>query len=185
MKCSRRAPGHDQAAIRVQSERRDGTLDLARIPHVDRTQVHAKRRRHSLDRAELARSGRYGRIAQDRRSRYARGNVLEQLQPFPGDGIFEVAKAGDIAAGPRQAIDVAGPDRVGDDREHDRHAAGRLQQGCDGGAAIGQDDVWSERDQFRREFADVAGISPAPARLDSHVAAVGPAQLLQRLHESR
>src|SRR5262245_21373969 len=49
MKCSSRAAGHDQAAIRIPSERRDGTFDLARIPYVDRAQVHAKRWRDGLD----------------------------------------------------------------------------------------------------------------------------------------
>src|SRR5215831_13264484 len=104
MKCSSRAAGHDQAAIRIPSERRDGTFDLARIPYVDRAQVHAKRWRDGLDRTELAGSGRNGRIAQDRRSRYARRNVLEQLQPFPGDGIFEIAKTGNVAAGHRARL---------------------------------------------------------------------------------
>jgi hypothetical protein len=61
---------------------------------------------------------------------------------------------------------------------------GTLRVASSNGAAIGQDDVWGKRGQFRREFADVAGISPAPTGVDPHVTAVDPAQLLHRLHES-
>jgi hypothetical protein len=35
--------------------------------------------------AEEAGAGRYGRISQHRCSRYARRDLLEQFQPFPGD----------------------------------------------------------------------------------------------------
>ena len=70
-------------------------------------------------------------------------------------------------------------------REHDRHGAGRLQQRPHGRAASGQDDVRRERDQFRRVFANVVGIARGPAGVDPHVAAVGPAQLLQPLQERR
>jgi hypothetical protein len=40
----------------------------------------------------------------------------------------QLGKAGDVAARPRQAIDETRADRVGDNREHDRHRAGRLLQ---------------------------------------------------------
>ena len=42
-----------------------------------------------------------------------------------------------------------------------------------------------ERDQFRRVFANAFGIARGPAGVDPHVAANGPAQLLQSLHERR
>ena len=75
---------------------------------------------------ELADPGRYGGIPKDRRSRHARRDLLEQFQPFPAQAVFELHEAGGVAARPRQAIDEAGADRIGDDREHDRHGAGRL-----------------------------------------------------------
>ena len=68
--------------------------------------------------------------------------------------------------------------------EYDRHGAGRLLQ-CDHGCAPGgHDDVRGKRDQFRHVSAGVAGVC-APANLDAAVAAVGPAELLQRLYERR
>ncbi len=40
MHCRRRAAGHKQAAVRPPCERRDGTLDLAGMTRIDRTQFH-------------------------------------------------------------------------------------------------------------------------------------------------
>ena len=42
-----------------------------------------------------------------------------------------------------------------------------------------------EFDQFRRVLTSTLGIAGTPALVDPHVAALGPAQLLQTLHERR
>src|SRR5262249_60985296 len=42
-----------------------------------------------------------------------------------------------------------------------------------------------ERDQLQREFAKAISVACGPAVIDPHIAAVGPAQLLQSLHERR
>src|ERR1700704_524684 len=75
------------------------------------------------------------------------------------------------------------PDWIGDRHEHDRNRAGYLLQRRYAWGAHAQDDVGCKRDQFRRAFADAIGVGSAPAILDAHVAAVGPAQLLQSLQE--
>jgi len=49
-----RAPCHDQAAIRAARESGDGALDLDRVVHLDRAQLHPERWSHGLNRAELA-----------------------------------------------------------------------------------------------------------------------------------
>ena len=118
----------------------------------------------------------------DRRSRHAWRDLLEQLQPFPAQAVFESHETGGVAARPRQAVDEAGADRIDDDREHDRHRAGRLQQRPHG-RAMGQDDVRRERDQFRRVSANFGGIGRGPAGVDPHVAADAPAQERQPLLE--
>src|SRR5262245_25662672 len=61
----RPAPLHDQSAIRGAREGRNGALDLAGVAHVDRADLHPKRRRRSLDDAELAGARRCGEVAQD------------------------------------------------------------------------------------------------------------------------
>ena len=108
---------------------------------------------------------------------------LSSSSHFPLNAVFESHETGGVAARPRQAVDEAGADRIDDDREHDRHGAGRLQQRPHGRGAMGQDDVRRERDQFRRVSANVGGIGRGPAGVDPHVAADGPAQLRQRLQE--
>jgi hypothetical protein len=53
------------------------------------------------------------------------------------------------------------------------------------GACICEDDIWRERDQLRRVSANAVGIARGPTNIEAHVAAVGPAQLLQGLQEPR
>jgi hypothetical protein len=48
---------------------------------------------------------------------------------------------------------------------------------------MSQNDVRRERGQFRRVPANFRGISCGPARVDAHVAADAPTQLLQPLQE--
>ena len=117
-------------------------------------------------------------------ARVMRGAIsLSSSSHFPLITVFEQRKTGGVATGPRQALDEARADRIGDMHEHDRHGAGRLQQRPQRGAASGQDDVRCERDQFRRVSANAISIARAPAVFDPHVAADAPAQLLQPLRE--
>ena len=176
MTVRRRARRHDQTAIRGAREGRDGALDLSGVAHVDWAQLHPERWRHGLDRAELADPGCYGGIPKDRRSRHARRDLFEQLQPFPGQAVFERYETGGVAARPRQAVDEAGADRIGGDREHDWHRLGRLQHRPQGRGASGQNNVRRERGQFGCVSANFAGIGRGPAGVDPHVAADGPAQ---------
>ncbi len=92
-------------------------------------------------------------------------------------------KSGGVAARPRQGRDEASTDRIRCLREDDRYGSGRLQQQRHDLAASGQDDIWCEREQFRRVSANALGIARGPASVDLHVAAVDPAQLLQPLQE--
>ena len=116
MRYSLGAPSHDEAAIRVLRECRDGTLDLTSVPHVNRTQLHTNRRRDSLDSG-----GRNGRIAKNRHSRYAGGDLLEQLQSFPAHRIFVDCKTGDVTARPCQALNITSTNRIDDSRKHYRN----------------------------------------------------------------
>ncbi|MGB8049243.1 MAG: hypothetical protein WCF53_15275 [Pseudolabrys sp.] len=112
-----------------------------------------------------------------------RRDLLEQLHPFRAQTIIEQHEASGVAARPRQTIDKAGAGWIGDTHEHDRHGACRLKQRIQGWRAHSQDDVGRKRDQFRRVFASLVGISRGPAIVNFHVSAVGPTQLLQRLQE--
>jgi hypothetical protein len=107
---------NDQTAIRRAREGRDRGLDLGGVAQIDRAYLHLERRRHGLDYAELAGSGGRRGIPKDRNPRHIGPDLLEQFQPFPTDGVFERGETGSISAWPRQAVDEAGADRIGDDR---------------------------------------------------------------------
>src|SRR5262249_14830605 len=109
----------------------------------------------------------------------------EQLQSFPGNGIFEGGETGGVATRPRQALDVTGADRIGDNAEHDRNGMGCLQQWRCRCAGIGQDDVRRECDQFDRVLAHRVRLAVAPAIVDAEVLPDGPTQLLQALRKGR
>src|SRR6266436_8656362 len=136
------ASGYDQAAISTISalrESRDGALDLAGIPHIDRAHVHAQRWRQGLDCGELARSGRHGWITKNSRSRYAGSDQLKQLHPFSAHRIFEDGEAGNVSAWPREIVNIASPRRVDNNVEHYRDGPGCLQHGRDSRAGTRQD----------------------------------------------
>src|SRR5215468_883627 len=97
-----------QATVGTRRERRDGAIDLAGVLHIDRAQFYPKRRRQGLNCPELRGSSRYSRVSKNCRSRRARCNLFEQLQPFPADGIFKGSKASDVTTWLRQALDIAG-----------------------------------------------------------------------------
>src|SRR5215467_634299 len=121
MNRARRAPRHYQTTVRGACEGRHRALNLTGVSHVERAHLHAKRRRHSLDDAELSVPGRIGGVAKDSRARRAWCDLLEHLQPFPAQTVFEQQKAGGVAAWSGQAINEAAADRIDSSREHDWH----------------------------------------------------------------
>ena len=74
------APCHDQAAIWRAREVSDVAFDFASVAYIDRTQLQPKRRRSALDCAQLPGSRCDRGISQDRCSRHARRDLLEQLR---------------------------------------------------------------------------------------------------------
>jgi hypothetical protein len=88
-----------------------------------------------------------------------------------------------IAALPRQAVDEAGPHRIGDVGEDDGHGPAGSQQRTHGRRAAGQDDVRCEPNQFGRVCTNAVGITRTAAMVDAQVAAIDPAELFQPLEE--
>jgi hypothetical protein len=64
-----------------------------------------------------------GGIAKDRHACHAKSDLLEQLQPLSADAVFERHEPCGVAGRPRQAVDEAATDRIGDIHKHDRHTA--------------------------------------------------------------
>ena len=118
MKHSRRAPRHDQAAIRSACEFADGAFDLVGAAYIDGEQLHPERRRHGLDGTQLTESNR--NLPQNCHACYAGCDLFEQLQPFPGDAEFNEGETGDIAARVGQTGNETLTHRVADDNRYDR-----------------------------------------------------------------
>src|SRR5262249_33475823 len=104
--------------------------------------------------------------------------LLEKLQPFSAQTIFEQHEAGGVAARPGEAIDQAGADRIDNAHENDRQSTSDLLQRRHARGPAGEDDVRCERNQFGRVFAMAVGIVFAPADVDPRTAVATPAQLL-------
>jgi hypothetical protein len=66
-------------------------------------------------------------VPKDGRPRYARGDLLEQFQPFPLDAVFELDKSGGVAARPRQTMDEACANGVGENDKDYWYSAGSLE----------------------------------------------------------
>src|SRR5262249_50285073 len=159
-------------------------LDLAGIAHIDRGHLHAERRRHGLDRGELAEpSGDCG-ITNDGHSLYARGNLLEYFRPFRSHAVFVTREPGGIAAWPRQGCDVDGSDLIGNDNEYNRHNAGHLQQRPHSRAAIREDDLRRKRNHFRCLFEGGCNAC-TKTDVELNIATFDPTQFLQALNEHR
>src|SRR2546423_9494982 len=52
-------------------------------------------------------------------ARVTLGAICLSSSSLPADAVFERHETGGLAARPRQAVDKAGADRIGDDRYHD------------------------------------------------------------------
>jgi hypothetical protein len=74
--------------IQATRKRCNGALDRVGIGWTDHAQLDPDRS-HRLDCGKLANSGSNSRITQNRRSRHAWRDLLEQFEPFRADGIFD------------------------------------------------------------------------------------------------
>src|SRR5262252_4664487 len=90
----------------------DVAFDLADIAHINWDRFHPERWRRGLDGAELPDPGGYGGVPKDGHSFHPRRDLLEHLQPFPAQAVFEHEEASGVAARPRQARNETGTDRV-------------------------------------------------------------------------
>jgi hypothetical protein len=148
--------------------------------HPHRGRLHPDCWRHGLDCGKLGGPSKGG-ISENGHSLYARCNLFEKLQPFRGDAVIVRQESGGVAARVCQALNEAGTDRIRDNREYDRNRTRRLQQRCEAIGADRHDDVWGECNQFGCVGPCDVGVIRGPAKLDSNVATVSPAQSFQDL----
>src|SRR6516164_9932795 len=173
-----RARRHNETPIRSARKSRDRSLDLGCVLHVDFTHFHPNRWCHRLNDGELANPSREGGIPKDGHPRDVWGDFLEQSRPFPAQRVFELNKAGRVAAGPRHGVNVTSADRISDIIENDWNGACRPQQRWHARIASYEDYVGVARDQTFRMCAYFSGVTSGPADVDLQIATLDPAQLL-------
>ena len=105
----KRARRHNQAADRGARKGRDGAFDFAGVAQVDRSDLHLERRCHGLDDAEQCGAAGVSGISQDRRSRHVRRNLLEHLQPFSAQAVFQRAEPGGVPPGCARLLTMPAP----------------------------------------------------------------------------
>src|SRR6476469_9427977 len=87
-------------------------LNLGSVLYVDRTYIHTKRWRYSLDNRELPDPcGNVG-VAKNRCTRNTRRDLFEQLHPFSTQTVLKLHETGDVAARPRLSFDEPAAHRI-------------------------------------------------------------------------
>ncbi len=108
---------------------------------------------------------------------------LQQREPFAAHGGFEMGQPSEVAAGPRQAVHKAPANRVDELDEHDRYAAALAPKRLHHRPAVGEHHLRVGRDKLPRQFLRARSIPRRPACRELQIAALYPAEGLQRLTE--
>ena len=111
-------------------------------------------------------------IEKDRHVCNGRVDLRQHLRPFPGHRRVENAEAGDVAARARQILDEALANRVDYKPENDRDRTGLMPQRLDGGAALADEHLGTQRDQLRSVALEKRGVAAGPAPVDVQIIAL-------------
>src|SRR5262249_9672661 len=104
-------------------------------------------------------------------------SFLKQLQPLPAELRGDIAEAGDVAAGTREARDEPGPERIGADRHHNRNRMSLLFGRRNGRISGRHDHVHLEAYQLPREVWKTFGPGFGMAKLKAECLAFDMAKL--------
>ena len=147
--------------------------------------MNADRRRNAVDYGLIAVPARQVvRIDQHQRPGDVRERVLEQLQPFAADRVFEIGKAREVFVRTSDAFDEAAANGVLDLDKHDRDGLGRALKRRSANDTLGQDYIGLQGDQLFGAKPDAFRIAAAVAKLDVDGRALGPAQRLKTIFEA-
>src|SRR5262249_58491079 len=95
---------YNHASVASAREHCEAPLNFIGIANAQGSELNPQRLRHCLDCAELTDATRRGGIAKNGHTRYVRGNLFKQFEPFPAKAIFETRETGGIAPRPRKTL---------------------------------------------------------------------------------
>src|SRR6516164_8049431 len=140
----------DQAASGLARLGADGVLDRRIVMHRSKRHRYLEGRGGGLDRTVEQWSVRRGvRVEDDGDPRDTRGDLLEQLKPFPHHRRVKGDKSRDVAAGPREALNKAQLDGTAQYKDY-RYCARLLPQRRDHRPGASKNYVRRQTDQFCR-----------------------------------
>src|SRR5215207_4724193 len=114
----------NQPAVRFAGEALDRTLDVVSVFDWNRHYFNRERWSSRFGRPQEVIESRRFWIGEKCSAREVRCNLLEHSQPFVGDTLFVLQKAGEVAAGSRQACNETRSNGVGDASENDGDRTG-------------------------------------------------------------
>jgi hypothetical protein len=98
-----------------------------------------------------------------------RDQLLEYFQPLRGKGGHKIAEPRQVGAGPREAIDEPGANRITDQRHDDWNRACSVLERPGGRRAAGDYDIDAESGEFGREAWNWLGLILGPSPFDDDV----------------
>src|SRR3954453_21253829 len=118
------------------------------------------------------------RVQDNAQATRLRHDLKQEVENFSAEIPRKVGRAGDVAAGTRQALDELRADRVGDAYHHDRDRACGTFGGGNGRGAPSDDNAHIRADELYGEVIERL-MRVAESRLEAHVLAVHQAVLPQ------
>jgi hypothetical protein len=120
-------------------ERIERAFDFGRIAQEHVTWLNSKRRCQRFDRCQITRPRGVISMLKDRNALDARGNFVEEFQPFSTDCVLKIAEACDVATRPRHTRNKTSAERIRDTHEYDWDAVRLLPQRLQDRSTIGQE----------------------------------------------
>ena len=177
---------HQQTAIRLARESFDRMLDIgADAVHIGFDEFQANCWRGGLDRIAVESRIRVLGVRDDRGAAHARRDLLQQLQPFRPDGVFEIGKAGNIASRPSQTFDEARPYGIRNVDEDDRYGVRFLPHSCYDGRGRGQEDIGCQGNELLCRGSRALRALDVPTIIDFRCFAPPPTRAPEGLAERR
>ena len=141
-----------------------GGDDVERLPHCRSSRLNVRDRQSNL---------RVAGIDQHHKARVPLQQLMQKPKLLGCKARIHGGDASDIAAGPIEANDEAGLDRVNSDHENDRNRCGRgLGRECRRHAARRHNDVRRPPDQVGRQLRQPGALPVPPAIFDQNIAAL-------------
>ena len=129
-------------------DRGESTVEIFRAPNFDRLQLDAEGVGGRLELSPIRQFCRIGCVPQNRDTRYAGHDSLEQVELLRAEFGVHLRETGDVAAGMRQALDITRSDWIAVNDEHDRDVSGHFLSRCRFGRRESDDQVYFKVDEL-------------------------------------